>query len=422
MTTQLGRVARWEGQAEVDPSSPRGGNPPPSFQIPGPVANADAPVWRVVDAFAPSQPVRDVSRFTGRSRLLDYLISAVEEYRSHVALFGAPGTGKTSLALAMSSLAERASYRTFYISSGRNSTLQTIFEPVLAAIPRRLDRLFDPRQGHEPTSTFAHLLPGGRITPPVLGEILARLAGSRLLIVLDELDRRDGPDLVLDLIETMKILSDRGAPVHFVLVGAADSIDDLLGDRSKLPRSLFNVKVGLMEPEEIADVAGAASQQAGLDLRPSVIDRIARIAGGRPVSAKTLGLESAKAALSRGSSVIEDGDLEAAMRQISSRVEAAGDARLSALVAGHPGLKAVLCAALRASRSKQGAFSMDDLAAQLSQAGAEPPERASHLLHYLSEGEHRILQGRLIDGAELFRFVDPAAELYVALLCDESIG
>ena len=62
---------------------------------------------RLRASFTPAQPVIDPRMFAGRRDILETLIRAVEDQRSHVVIYGERGAGKTSL-LRMLSRAERA--------------------------------------------------------------------------------------------------------------------------------------------------------------------------------------------------------------------------------------------------------------------------------------------------------------------------
>src|SRR4051794_21337517 len=52
---------------------------------------------RLRNAFTPSQPITDWSRFAGRTEMLTALIRATEDGRLHTVLYGERGIGKTSI-------------------------------------------------------------------------------------------------------------------------------------------------------------------------------------------------------------------------------------------------------------------------------------------------------------------------------------
>lgn len=257
---------------------------------------------RAIKSFAPSQPTQSIAQFAGRANILTQVITAIEEHRNHLVLFGGRGTGKTSLALAMSSVARRVGYHCSYVSCTRESTIDSIFRSALSELPIRYDHQFDPRNDEvDPSLSFESLAPQGEMTPQILADVLARIRSTRLLIVIDEFDRNENPTLTRDLTEIMKVLSDRAIPVQIVIVGVGDVVDNLVGEHSSIARVLYVVRLTSMSDQQIQDTLALASRHAGVEMRPEVTDAIVSISYGRPYIARLVGLKAAKMSLLRGS-------------------------------------------------------------------------------------------------------------------------
>ena len=74
----------------------------------------------------PSQPVTEAKAFAGRRQVLSQLISAVEDQRLHVVLYGSRGMGKTSLLHAHLDAMREAGHRTSYVDFDRVGTVADV--------------------------------------------------------------------------------------------------------------------------------------------------------------------------------------------------------------------------------------------------------------------------------------------------------
>jgi transcriptional regulator of acetoin/glycerol metabolism len=90
---------------------------------------------RLRNSFMPAQPVADPRMFAGRRDILEVLIRAVEDQRSHVMIFGERGAGKTSLLRMLSRAAGEAKYIVVYFSCGATSDFSETFRQVATEIP-----------------------------------------------------------------------------------------------------------------------------------------------------------------------------------------------------------------------------------------------------------------------------------------------
>ena len=77
---------------------------------------------------------------------------------------------------------------------------------------------------------------------------LQRLDGGALIVV-DELDRLEDDEALSLLADTIKTLSDHSVPVTLVLVGVADSVEDLIGDHQSVVRALTQIHIPRMQPK-----------------------------------------------------------------------------------------------------------------------------------------------------------------------------
>lgn len=378
---------------------------------------------RVIKAFAPSQPTQSVAQFAGRLETLSNVVVAIEEHRNHLVLFGGRGTGKTSLALALSSVAKRVGYQCAYISCTRESTAESVFRSALAELSIRFDQYFDPRaEDVDPSLTFEALCPEGHLTPQMLTDILSRIRGTRLLVVIDEFDRNENPTLTRDLTEIMKVVSDRAIPVQIVIVGVGDVVDNLVGEHSSIARVLYVVRLSNMSSEQIRDTLAVASKLAGISMQPSVVNAIIGVAYGRPYVARLVGLKAAKFAVLRGSDVVEMQDFESGADELLTYLASAGFSLASQLLQQADINIHLLMAILSCKRDASDRFGVGDVVAALppSVQGRHQPEAVQRALDIISAPQFGLLH-LVSTGPNLYQFNDPRAELSMSIVCSRAL-
>lgn len=238
---------------------------------------------RFRNAFTPAQPVVDARMFAGRSKLLEGMIAAIEDKRSHVIIFGERGIGKTSLLRIFTMAAREARYIVVYFSCGATSDFSEMFRAVAAEIPLLYHSNVSPVSSHsEAGSTLSDLLPEGRLTPRQFSDVAAKLVGTRVLVVLDEFDRAKSPEFRRDIAELIKTLSDLSARVQLVIAGVATDLVDLMEHIPSIRRSIVALRVPAMSDEEVRALIENGVRASGVLFKPEAIDLIVSAAHGSP--------------------------------------------------------------------------------------------------------------------------------------------
>lgn len=379
----------------------------------------DERLHRAIRAFAPSQPILDIAEFAGRHTLLQQLVTAIEEHRNHLVIYGGRGTGKTSIAMALVSVARRAGYHCAYTSCNRDSSLETIFTSALSNLSIRFDEAFNPRaEDADPSATFADLLPEP-LTAQGLIDVLSRIRGTRLLVVIDEFDRNERIGLTRDLTEIMKVLSDLAINCQIVIVGVGNVADSLVGEHASVARALFPARITAMDGAEIRDTIRVASANAGVSFAPDVIEAITSLASGRPFIARLIGLKAAKIALLRNSTQVGLDDLEAGVAELFTYLVSAGFGEIERLAMASNVSLVVFSAILASRRDATDRFQAANVAEALApfsiQHDMTGPIR--NLLGLMAAPECGVLIAEELDGETVYRFSDPRAEILVSLIC-----
>lgn len=274
------------------------------------------------EAFTPMWPQLGAKRFVGRQAQLARIIQAIDEERAHVVLYAERGRGKTSLANLAAEFLRHAGYTVAHYACAAESDFEAIIRGLARDLPSPL--LASPAASLE---GCAAALPAGRLEPRDVVALPSRLVGRHFVFVLDEYDRVSDNATRTRFADTLKHISDRGAPISFLIVGVSDSLEQLLGRHPSIQRNVVGVPLPLLSNAEVEALVARGSQEAGLDFSSPVRACIAALARGVPYYAQLLALRAGQAALERGATAIAGPDLLVAIE----RTVAEADPRVIAL-------------------------------------------------------------------------------------------
>jgi hypothetical protein len=134
------------------------------------------------------------------------------------------------------------------------------------------------------------------------------------LLYIDEADRIIKKQDKIALAELIKLLSDCGSPFKVLIVGIAETAEELTGAHKSVQRCLKETKLGRMSDEELQLIITRGADRAGLIFEPSVIRTIVKLSSGYPHFTHLLALKCAEAAVASDSNTITSIDLTNAIR------------------------------------------------------------------------------------------------------------
>lgn len=256
---------------------------------------------RIARAFNTALPVENRFGLSGRSREIDRLAQAVIHQGKHGIIFGARGSGKTSLARVFGDLADEAGCYVIYNSASGETSFADLFRPCLDYLPA---------PGHAASAIAA--LKHTQFSVRELANLFLDVP-RQTIVVLDEFDRIENAQTKEDVAGLLKLLTDMHAPVQVLLVGIAGNVDDLLIAHPSLRRHLVALQVLPIDIPDLTDLIISCSRDADMDIHHDLAHALAAAAMGSPYHARIFGFHAAQVAAARNSRTIEDADLAEGM-------------------------------------------------------------------------------------------------------------
>lgn len=333
-----------------------------------------------------SQPVINREQFAGRHGTLSALISAIEQQRAHVVLYGERGIGKTSLVHVFAETAREAGYLVLYGSCGVEADFDEMFRSFVSEIPLLYHSDISPTANEsEHDHSFASLLGDDPLDPRVLAGLLQKIVGTRIIVVLDEYDRAASPAFRRDIAELIKNLSDRAARVQLILTGVGSNLDELIGFTPSIRRNIIGIPVGPMDNAELEEILARAEAATDLQFSPVAREFILRMSGGSPYLARLLGNRAAGRALDEHRRTVADTDVLAGTEAVLAEWNAGLPRRVQAQLQRSEvqAQWSALIAAARASGTPDGWFNPHDLSMEA--VGIDPATARSILDRFTGE-------------------------------------
>jgi hypothetical protein len=235
-------------------------------------------------------------------------------------------------------------------------------------------------------------------------------------VIIDELDRIDDADTQVLLADTIKTLSDNRVNTTLILVGVANSVDDLIAEHRSIERCLVQVAMDRMSKSELLQIIdNGLSVCEDMKILPSVRERIADYSQGLPFYTHMLAREAATHAVQNDRTMIVMDDLHFAIKET---VDVHGETNLTLYnnaVTAPRGkyFKPVLLACALAEKDEKGFFYATNVTAALRAITGndlEIPAFAQHLVDFSST------RGPVLEkDKRRYRFIKPNMGPYVIL-------
>jgi hypothetical protein len=264
------------------------------------------------DVFTPTRPGANRQTLVGRRAELSRIVEAILDEYAHVVLYSERGRGKTSLSnLAMEALRDRGAIVARFACEA-----DTGFDDMIRGLMRDVPALLLAEPNADHAEGCEQVLPGREIRAADMAHILDRLTCRLLVFVIDEFDRVTDRQSRTRLADTIKLLSDRGIRIHFMIVGVSATLEQIMGEHPSIQRNIMSIHLPLLTDDEIELMLVRGGQQADLLFTDEAKGLVCFVARGMPYMAQLLGLRIAQSALRRGGGAVTRGDLKNAVDRL----------------------------------------------------------------------------------------------------------
>ncbi len=346
------------------------------------------------------------------------MLISVNQRGRHVVLFGERGVGKTSLANVLAELMSGDGLRV--LNSGTvNCDASDDFSSLWHKAFRELTMFNEDGRGAVDEQSMQELL-GSEVTPDDIRYFLDRIP-QPVMIVIDEIDRLTRPGTTTLLADTIKTLSDHSVDATLVLVGVADSVDQLIAEHQSVERALRQIRMPRMSVDELYEILDKGAEELGMSFAPDARHQIARLSEGLPTYTHLLALEAVQRAVIGDRSEVNAADVEAATE------EAVETSQQSIRNAYHRAVSSprkdniyadVLLACALTPTDFMGTFRATDVEDVLSAIKGKPyrsPAFSRHLKEFCGTARGPVLQRLGTKNRPRYRFINPMMQPYVIL-------
>lgn len=361
------------------------------------------------EVFTPSAPIDNQALFAGRVNQLNRIMSAVTQRGQHVILFGERGVGKTSLANVLLKMVR--GYEEQLKSVIVNCDGEDLFEPLWC-------KIFSELEGDENLDLEQHL-----VTPEFVRIRLQNQFNSSVIIIIDELDRfSDDQRSTTLMADTIKTLSDHSVKVTLVLVGVANSVEELIAEHLSIERAMIQIQMPRMSPDELTDILTKGLDILSMEMEEDVKKSIVFLSQGLPSYVHLLALYASQSAIRENSSLISNNHLGNAIKQacenaqqsiLSTYTTSISSSRQNTI---YP---QVMLACAMATKDETGCFRAVDVREPLSKISNKSYETTSafnrHLNQFCEEARGNILEKKGAERHYRFRFKNAMMPPYIIM-------
>ncbi len=391
--------------------------------------NADEQRWQDLSleagkVFTPRTAIDERNLFAGREEQVRQIVDVVNEKGAHAILFGDRGVGKTSLVSVLPSFL-RIPQNNLIVPRVNCDTGDSFASVWLKAFEqveliRSTSLVGFHENTREETFTSAELFGESSISPDSIRRALTILSIRGIpIFIFDEFDR-----ISLEprraFADAIKSLSDHGTPATVIVVGVADSVDQLIQEHQSVERALIQIRMPRMSSTEIRQVLITGTHTLGMEIKEDALRRIQMLAQGLPHYAHLIGLHSVRLALDARSMTVSVETVEKAIdRAIENAQQSIRSAHEYAIRSPRKEnlFSDVLLSCALAHTDELGYFAAQDVRV----APPTYPQKlrdtsfAQHLNEFCEEKRGPILRKTGIKRRFRYRFINPLLQPFVIM-------
>lgn len=267
-------------------------------------------------AFTPHRPIDLPELLAGRTNLLYRANDAANTAGLHVILYGERGTGKTSIAHVLARRLQEPERqdgrRAIVVSCNSSDTYSSIWRKVFQEILLAQRQLGFVQQ--VAATVTGRLDLDENVTDPNDVRLYVGSLPNPSVIFIDEFDRVEpDSDARRLMADTIKLFADTDVRSTIILVGVAESIDELIAEHQSIGRNIAQIQVEPMSVDELSEIVQKGFERTGMTSEEGLDHRIAHFSQGYPHYTHLLGLWAGRRAIEANQMHVTRGDLDKAI-------------------------------------------------------------------------------------------------------------
>jgi Cdc6-like AAA superfamily ATPase len=364
----------------------------------------------IYETFTPSTAVSKLDLFAGRQGEIQRVFGAVFSPGQHAAIYGERGVGKTSLANIIYDVVV-ATGRDNYIPARVNCSQGITFVEIWQGILKQLPVFKGPDTFH-----LDDQLPSAPNSEEIRG--LLEQIDNPSIIVIDEFDRVE-QETATAMADTIKTLSDRASQATLVIVGVADSIDQLIEEHASITRALVQIHMPRMSPPELTEIISNGLARCQMTMEEHIPGRIATLSQGLPHYTHLLAKHAALAAVRFGKAKIDDEHYQLAVKEaVADKQQTLGKDYRKATYSPKKNIFPQVLLACALAADKDGYFSAKDVRGPLRDITKETYEIQAYIRHldkFSQDARGPVLRKEGTVRNFRYKFVEPLMQPYVVM-------
>jgi Cdc6-like AAA superfamily ATPase len=361
------------------------------------------------EVFTPSAPIDNQALFAGRVNQLNRIISAVSQRGQHAILFGERGVGKTSLANVLLKMlrGSQEQLKSVIVNCDTEDRFEQLWCKIFLELENVKELDFEQHQ----------------VNPEFIRVRLQQQITNSAIIIVDEMDRLKSDAYYTSLMaDTIKTLSDHSVNATLILVGVANSVEELMAEHLSIERALIQIQMPRMSSNELTEVLRKGLELLSMTMDQEVMQSIVFLSQGLPNYVHLLALYACQSAIRENKSNINVGYLSKAIKQACENAQYSIMSTYSTSISSsrqetiYP--KVILACAL-AKKDETGFFRAVDVREPLSRIMGKTYTTTSafnrHLNQFCEESKGNILEKKGVERHYRFRFTNAMMPPYIIM-------
>lgn len=374
----------------------------------------------ITEAFSPGAPVQEKDLFSGRTAQIAALMDAVNQRGRHAIVYGERGVGKTSLVNILALVMHRPNRELIYVRV--NADPSDTFASLWKKVFKRMSYVTATSDGQVTKKISDDY--GSDMSPDDVQLVLSEFTNNHIpIIVLDEFDRIKDQTTVHLVADTIKALSDYSVNATVIVVGVAEDISTLIRGHESVTRSLIQIKMPRMSPEEVKQLVLTRYTRCGIKTDSDAVWKIIFLSRGLPYYAHLLAMNAARYSNDRQKTVVKHEDVDRALESSIGELDQSIKEKYVMAVKSQRGedtlYPAVLLACAFAITDELGRFQQSSVTLPLNKIlpdkSYQPSTFALHMNAFCENERGCVLQRFGTARNFRYRFSDPMMQPFVIL-------